>query len=138
MIVHSTHMERSDRWNWVNTAAYVTAAVQDIDVAQGADPLFDGVTVNGGKVRIFNIPTNTDIVDTVTTSVATALYNSKALPLIQRWDGTEANYYPGSPRSPKGPRLMWAAPGGGVSHGADTAGLKMSATRSRSMRRRRM
>jgi hypothetical protein len=109
ILVHSAPLARSAFWNWYNIDKTASASVQDLDVVAGGDSLFNGVTVNGGKVRMFNVPTSLDLLDVTASGVVTA----GGRPVIQRWIGTESGYYTNSPRAPKGPRLLWATPGGG-------------------------
>ncbi len=114
MIIHSGHQMRSTHWNLVNSTTMAALPVQDIDVVDAGDPLFNGVAINGGKVRIYNVPTKTDLLNLAVATNVVATYNNAgtAIPVVMRWNGTETNYYAGSPRGPKGPRVVWISPEG--------------------------
>lgn len=115
LILMTPYLSRNTHWKWFDSTAIsgtADAGFTTLQVAVPSDPIFNGVTVTGGKVQIFQDPgyNNRPIsVSTAHNGQVLARCDPGATKLaIVRWTDTATPYYAGSSETPKGPRLYCA------------------------------
>lgn len=113
MVMMTPYVARSTHWKWfdsVDVAATAVAAVDSIIVDDPADPIFNGVTITGGKVKIFSTGFNIRPMSVVTPHNGKQLARLDAgasMVSLVRWTNTSTPFYPGSTETPKGPRIFF-------------------------------
>ena len=121
VILHSAYLARSGttpRWRWLNGNGSDQPGITQIDVHDASDPIYDGVSIVGGRVTLYGASQAVSLT-TATSAGLGSLVASQVGGIdgafIARWQGDEAAYFAGSTQAPGDKRLFFAFPSTGAS-----------------------
>lgn len=110
---HNAKLARSDGhrfWDWLDGDTTECNSCTELSIANPADPVFTGIDVSTGAVRMFTRAVEVDHSDQASAGNGTAVGAINGNIAIAIWSGAEARYYDGSLYGPGAPRLLFAMP----------------------------
>lgn len=112
ILSHNVALCRSNshaNWDWFGSDR-TTAAISAFYATAPGDALFAGIDLSAGSIALFDAAMVFPVPDQPYSGYGTPLaVDSRGLPVVVRFDGTEPNYYDGSLYGPNQSRRMYFA-----------------------------
>ncbi len=97
-------------WDWLAGDTVSCDPCVHLTVSDPCDPIFSGVDISGGVVRMFGAGLDVDHSDQWSAGNGMVVAAGDGGVAIARWFGSEAKYYKWSLYGPGGPRVFFAMP----------------------------